>query len=642
MQQHGSLDTAGDLGLISARKRKLASALAVMLCALAPAAQAQNGADQIIVVGSRLADDGFGSANTIVRDSMAIERSVPSDTEQLLHGIPGVSLFRPGGAGGVSEVFVRGGEANFTAVYVDGVRLNDATNTRGGSFDFSLLPAFRVERLELAPGAMSAIYGADAMSGVIRIESRWPEVGELLARAEMGSEADWRVDAGTGIPLGASAELGLIVSASDAGDEIEGSRLDTSSVGARLTIGEDDAAWTVIAHFGERDRTSFPEVSGGPMLAVLRDLESSELEQSRFSINRGWQLADNWNSELTVSQARTEDDYQSPAIAPGVFDGQPAYTNVTDFKRTEVLFVNRLRLDSDVHAAFGVNLVDEDGSDDGVIDFGGPLPAAYTLDRNIRSLFAEIGRHFSGGVDAAIAIRADSSDKHDEVSGKIDIAKRFDGIDGRLWATAANGFKLPSFFALGNPLYGNPDLAPEQVESIELGFEQQASDSLNYGLSVFRHEYQDLVDFDFELFTSINRARVDIDGIQANASLAVNETLSITVDATRLSIEPGDGSSNLPRRPKQITGLTVDQQLDRGWSLVASVRHIGKRTISSIPTGTIEDGSYQLANLTLRKTPESGLSWWVAVDNAFDADYAHAPGFPAPGARLRLGAELAY
>lgn len=620
----------------------VAVAVSAVLCSAAGTASAQTSDDRVVVVGSRLAEDGFGSANTIVRDSATIERSVPGDAEQLLRNMPGVSLFRPGGAGGVSEVFVRGGEANFTAVYVDGVRLNDATNTRGGSFDFSLLPAFRLERLELAPGAMSAIYGADAMSGVIQIDSRWPAVGEILARAEFGSEGGWRAEFGTGVPLGANAELGMFASYSDAGDEIEGSRLDTSSVGTRLTIGEEDSAWTLIAHFTDRDRTSFPEVSGGPLLAVLRDLESSELEQSRFSINRGWQFSNRWSGDLTVSRAATEDNYQSPAIAPGVFDGQPAFTNVTDFKRSEVLFVSRANFNQDLHAAFGFNLVNEDGSDNGAIDFGGPVPAAYTLDRDIHSVFAEIGQHFGNGIDAGIAVRADSSDAHDEVSGKIDVAKRFDGIEGKLWATAATGFKLPSFFALGNPLYGNPNLAPEQVESIELGFEQQLADTVHYGVSVFRHEYQDLVDFDFELFTSINRARVDIDGIQAQASFAVSETLSVSFDATRLSIEPGDGSATLPRRPEQITGVSMDQQLNNGWSLTASLRNIGKRTISSIPTGTIEDDDYHLANLTLRKTAEAGMSWWIAVDNAFDADYAHAPGFPAPGARIRLGTELTY
>lgn len=597
--------------------------------------------DRIVVVGSRLAADGFGSGNIVVRDRAEIERSVPGDSEQLLSNIPGVSLFRPGGAGGVSEVFVRGGESNFTAVYVDGVRLNDTTNTRGGSFDFSTLPAFRVDRLELAPGAMSAIYGSDTMAGVILIETAWPERGELLARAEVGSESDWRADVGSTFALAGDSDLSLIGSAGDAGDEIEGATLESRSVGARLRTG-DGAGWTLVARLAERDRTSFPEVSGGPLLSVLREQETSETEQASFSAANGWSLSDDWTAELVISYAETEDDYRSPPIAPGVLDGQPAFTTVTDFSRTEVLFVNRIEIDPDLHVAFGLDHVIEDGRDDGTIDLGFIVPAAYELDRDISSLFAEAGRHFGGGVDLSAAVRADRARGDTEVSGKLDVSKRFDGIDGRLWASAANGFKLPSFFALGNPLYGNPDLRPEQVDSIELGFDQQASDRVNYGVSLFRNEYEDLVDFDFETFTSINRASVDIDGVQARIDVAVSDSTGISFSATDLSIETGEGELGLPRRPEKLATVAVDRVLEGGWSVTGRVRHVGQRTISSIPTGVIEDGSYEVVDVAVRKASDDGLSWWVALDNLLDEDYRHAPGFPAPGAHVRFGAQISY
>jgi vitamin B12 transporter len=604
---------------------------------------AQPEPDSIIVVGSRLATEGFGPRNVIARDRADIERSAPADTEQLLRGLPGVALFRPGGPGGVSEVFVRGGESNFTAVYVDGVRLNDTTNTRGGSFDFSLLPVMRVERIELAPGAMSSIYGSDTMAGVIRIETAWPDPDNWLASAELGSENDWRAALGTSWTLGDSAELSLIGSASDAGDEIEGASLDMNELGARLTLGRDrDLPWTLIARFAERDRTSFPEVSGGPSYAVLRELETSESEQVAFSATTGWELTAAWSAELTLSHAATEDDFRSPPIVPGILDGQPAFTTLTEFDRSEVLFVNRYRFSPALSAVFGIDLVREDGRDDGAIDLGAVLvPAAYRLDREIRSVFAEVGRDFGAGVTASLAVRADRAMGSSEVSSKLDLSKVLDVARGRVWISVGEGFKLPSFFALGNPLYGNPNLLPEQVDSIELGFEQRATESLSYNVSLFRNEYEDLIDFDFDTFTSINRARVDIDGIQGRLAIALTGSLAFTVDATVLSIETGTGSSTLPRRPERIAGIGFDHSFGRAWTLAGSVRYVDSRTISSIPTGTIEDGSFSITSLTLRRASDDGMAWWVTADNLFDADYMHAPGFPAPGARLRLGAEIA-
>jgi vitamin B12 transporter len=625
------------------RDRRARAVLAVLGTLAGGMIHAQPDDERIVVVGSRLAGDGFGPGNVSVRDRQDIERAAPGDAEQLLRRLPGVSLFRPGGAGGVSELFVRGGESNFTAVYIDGVRLNDTTNTRGGSFDFSTLPAFRVQRVELAPGAMSAIYGADAMAGVIRIETAWPAPGDISIQAEIGSESDWRAAAGSAFALGNGVELGLIGSVSDAGDEIEGSTLETAELGARLRLSRgDEAGWTLVARFVERDRMSFPEVSGGPIHAVLRELESSESRQASLSAGTSWRFTDDWTAELTLSRAETKDDFQSPPIAPGILDGQPAFSTTTDFSRTEVLFVNRYRISPALHAAFGVDLVAEDGRDDGSIDLGGLLlPAAYELDRDIRSAFVEIGRNFAAGVDTSIAIRADRTGARDEVSGKLNLSKEFTAIDGRIWVNAANGFKLPSFFALGNPLYGNPDLAPEQVESLEIGYAHQATERIGYGVSLFENRYEDLIDFDFETFTSVNRASVDVEGIQSSLTYAVSDSLTVSLDATFLSVETGEGST-LPRRPEKLAGITVERTLGQGWSVTGSVRHVGSRTISSIPTGIIEDGSYQLADLALRKDTDNGLAYWIAFDNLFDAEYMHAPGFPAPGARIRLGAEFVY
>ena len=616
-----------------------------LLTSAALQAQTEPDTDTVVVVGSRLGADEFVPRNVVVRGRESIETSMPGDAEQLLGRLPGVALFRPGGAGGVSEIFVRGGESNFTAVYLDGVRLNDATNTRGGSFDFSTLPAFRIDRIELAPGAMSAVYGADAMAGVIQIATAWPEAGDWLARAEIGSENDWRAGLGSTFAIGDKLSLGLIGMAGDGGDEIEGSTLETTELGARLLInpgdsGHDSGQWTLIGRFAERDRKSFPEVSGGPLYAVLRELEASESEQQSFSAATGWTFSEAWTAELTISRAETEEDFRSPPIAPGILDGQPAFSTETDFDRSEILFVNRYRIDETQQLAFGVDVVLEDGSDDGSIDVGILLPAAYQLDRDTRSLFGEFGKRFNAGFDLTFALRTDRTGDDRETSGKLGVSKALGSIDGRIWATAATGFKLPSFFALGNPLYGNPNLAPEQVESIEIGFEHAPAASLSYGFSTFANAYEDLIDFDFETFTSVNRASVDIDGAQAWFRWTVNEALTVLADATVLSIATGEGSTALPRRPEEMAGIRVERQFGEGWTAVGSLRHVGSRTLSSIPTGTIEDGSYRMADVAFRKSTEDGLSYWFALDNLFDANYVHAPGFPAPGTRVRVGAEV--
>ena len=101
----------------------------------------------------------------------------------------------------MSEIFLRGAESNFTAVFLDGIRMNDSSNTRGGAVDLSMLAAGELERLDIAMGAMSAIYGSDAMAGVIRMDSAYPDDGRATVYGEAGTVEDWRVGASASLPL---------------------------------------------------------------------------------------------------------------------------------------------------------------------------------------------------------------------------------------------------------------------------------------------------------------------------------------------------------------------------------------------------------------------------------------------------------
>jgi vitamin B12 transporter len=101
-----------------------------------------------------------------------------------LRDVGGVDIVRNGSFGATTSLFMRGGESDHTLVLVDGVQVNRA----GGGFDFSSLPIDNVERIEIVRGPASALYGSDAMSGVIQVVTRAgrgaPRVG---ARAETAS-----------------------------------------------------------------------------------------------------------------------------------------------------------------------------------------------------------------------------------------------------------------------------------------------------------------------------------------------------------------------------------------------------------------------------------------------------------------------
>lgn len=149
---------------------------AAMLVAGMSAAVAETGSRSlapVVVTGSRLAGGSLaaGAASTII-DRREIEARQPVDAIELLRQIPGMHIDVAGGRGAVSSLYTRGADPNFTTVLVNGVKLNDPSNSRGGSFDFSTLDLDNIERIEVMRGPFSAIHGSDALAGVVNIVTR--------------------------------------------------------------------------------------------------------------------------------------------------------------------------------------------------------------------------------------------------------------------------------------------------------------------------------------------------------------------------------------------------------------------------------------------------------------------------------------
>ena len=128
---------------------------------------------EIIVTGSRVAttaDDIAANITVLKREDFDVEK--PAKLSDILRRVAGLHVDQVGGRGGTGSLYMRGADPNYTLVLVDGVRVNDPTNARGGSFDFSALDVADVERVEIARGPYSAVYGGDALAGVINIVTR--------------------------------------------------------------------------------------------------------------------------------------------------------------------------------------------------------------------------------------------------------------------------------------------------------------------------------------------------------------------------------------------------------------------------------------------------------------------------------------
>jgi len=203
--------------------------------------------NEIVVTGSRVATDPANlAANVTVLERTDFDVEKPTQLADLLRRVAGVHIDQVGGRGGTGSLYLRGADPNYTLVLVDGVRVNDPTNARGGSFDFSTLDVADIERVEIARGPYSAVYGGDALAGVINIVTRHaPRERTGITLDATGGAYDTReLSLNAGGPLSSSKMGGgnwnFGASDSNQGAVVRGNHFDGQRVAGSLdtTLGE--------------------------------------------------------------------------------------------------------------------------------------------------------------------------------------------------------------------------------------------------------------------------------------------------------------------------------------------------------------------------------------------------------------------
>ncbi len=588
--------------------------------------------ESIVVTASRTGTAPAGALSVV--DGAQIERMQPSSLLEVLDEVAGVRAFSTGGAGGRSFLSIRGGEPNFTLVLLDGIKLNDPTNSRGGGFDFFMVDPALVERIEVARDSVSAVHGSDALSGAVNIRLRAPAAGarRLTVRAQAGSEGDSGL--GAGVEAG-WRDGGFLAAGSwyDSGGLTAGSSLERRQGLAQLRHRAGGYEARLLGLYGRSLRSAFPEDSGGPSLAVNRERErgNAELMAAGLSLRRMESAAIRPN--LSLSWSRQEDRSVTPAIAPGVLQGTPAITADSRFSRFEAIAdvaVGR----GPLVAVAGAAWLRESGRSDGTIDFGFPLPVRFDLVRTTRSAFAEASLRPGGGFGFNLAAR------YDDVAGG---RRRWTGRAAASWqplpggptlfARAGEGYKLPSFYALAHPLIGNPALRPERSRNLEAGVELTGRSGAFVRLALFDNRFRDLIDFDPATFTTVNRDRVRARGGELEGRWRPTGPLSL---AGALSLLDLDSPTPLRGRPRWQGSIRAAWQVSDPVELNAAVRFNSDFFDSSIPTGLVRADGHGEADLGVRWRLSEQFTLAAALRNVTGERYEDAVGFPSPGRVARV------
>jgi vitamin B12 transporter len=596
-------------------------------------------ADEVIVTGtySPVTSEQLASSVTVINQEQLQALSSHSLVDALRQ-VPSIWVEQQGGAGGLTAIALRGAEANHTLVLLDGVQLNDPTNTRGGAFDVNNINIDSVKRIEIIRGAQSAIYGSDALAGVIHIITLEPtKTAQQNFSATVGEDGYKTASIATS---GSVDNVGYAfkVQGKDGGDAIEGSTAKNQEVLAKLNWQADAHRIDFSYRYFDGEKTNFPEQSGGPLLAVLRDLDVSDFTDQNAALAWQWQVTSAWRSKVQASWFNREEDLTSP----GIVNALPATGSVTDFTRENVSWVNTIGDEKTLWANIGLETKHESGDSVGYVDYGFPMPTDFSLDRRINSSFININAYATPDFLIQASVRRDDADglsAKDSGQGGV----RYQINENWSWfANAGKGFKLPSFLALGHALIGNKDLRPELATTRDTGVEWSANNT-RINVSYFRNTYKDLIDFDNDLFTNVNRNLVDTRGTEVDVSWnSQDNQWQLGAHASYADI---DAESPLMGRPQVKAGANAMYVLNNHWQFNANYLWVDDRLAASRYTGdaVIETlDNYNRFDIGAKWTINTHVNINLRLENITDEEYLNDIGFPAVGRSGLVGVNVSF
>ena len=597
-------------------------------------------ADEIIVTGtySPITAEQIASSVTVINQEQLQALSSHSLVDALRQ-VPSIWVEEQGGAGGLTAIALRGAEANHTLVLLDGVQLNDPTNTRGGAFDVNNINIDSIKRIEIIRGAQSAIYGSDALAGVIHIitvePTRTAQHNLSVTTGEDGYKTASIATSGSVDQIGYAFK----VQSKDGGDAIEGSTAKNKEALAKLNWQADAHRIDFSYRYFDGEKTTFPEQSGGPLLAVGRDLDISDFTDQNAALAWQWQVKDAWRSKVQASWFNREENLTSP----GVVNAVPANSSVTNFTRENVSWVNTIGNEKSVWANIGLETKHESGDSIGYVDYGVLMPTDFSLDRRINSAFINVNTYATPDFLIQASVRRDHANglgARDSGQGGV----RYQINDNVSWfANAGKGFKLPSFLALGHGLIGNKNLKPEFSTTRDTGLEWSANNT-TINLTYFRNTYKDLIDFDNDLFTNVNRADIiDTRGVEVETHWhSQDNQWQLGAHASYADI---DAVNPLMGRPQVKAGANVVYVLNNHLQFNANYLWVDDRLAASRYTGValIETSdSYHRLDLGAKWTPNTHLNIYLRLENITDEEYENDIGFPAIGRTGFIGANLNF
>ena len=568
-----------------------------------------------------------------------IERQQPRMLSELLRRMAPLTIVRSAGG---SFIHLRGAESNFTGVFVDGVPLNDPTDSRGGSVDIDRISLSEVERIEILSATEAALLAPGQLAGAINIITRSPGNSRSSAVAEAGDEylaGRGRLTVSSGVSgAGLALDAYTLEDAPSANDrqqvtmQLNGNYVITPRIASRL----------MLRAGGVRQR-AYPEDSGGPELAVSGErVERRQRELLALGGLEG-EISHNREFLLQVSHLFLWGDEDSPVVAPGERDpfGIPATELESGFGRTLTTGRFQYTLGPATTLRAGVDASQERSSSESTIFFGDDaLPADFEERRYLLGTVLEASHEVSGSLSLRAGSRYDRYEGFRSELGPFALVSQRIGGSSTIWAGYSEASKPPSIYALSHPFVGNQELQLERGRTIE-GGARSAAGPLSYSVTLFRAVYSDAIDLDDgPPPLLVNRDRVTSRGADLALHVAVSESSACRASTSFARTEIADSDDELRHRPEWRASLTCAGRVSEPVEIGFSTYYTDSRYDSSVPTGRVPLAAYTQTDLFSSYRVTDSVTVRASIDNLFNDRYHELVGTRARGVFPRIGVEV--
>lgn len=644
--------------------------LALCSCLVSPAVWAEAVSDQeesgetkletMIVTAHRIPvtqPDVASSISTIERDLIDQRQSIFAT--DILRDLPGIAVSRISGFGSQTQVRIRGAEANHVLVMIDGIQANDPAGS--DEFDFSSLTTFDVERIEFVRGPQSALWGSDAVAGVINVTTRSGseplEAGGFLEAGSLATiHGGGRFSANSdrsGIDLSASYFNTDGNSAASAGGEDDG--YENTTLGLKYHWKPSDTTWL---GFSARHTDSTTEIDDIDFITGLPADADRESDDSLLllSLNGGLTtMGDRLEHRLRLTFL----DSDRIQLSAGRKESSTAAEKVGIYYQSTLRLGNPASADQH-HLTFAVDHEEEKFQQRGAASiFGDPNQdqemdnTGYVLEYLTRLL----------GFNLSASVRYDDNSDFDNITTyRLTSVYTLPSTETRLHASYGTGQKSPTFIErygfFSKQFIGNPDLAPEESKGFDIGIDQTLFNSrIQMDVTYFNEQLEDEIDgFVFDLstftFTADNLAGTSRrKGVEIEILGRLTEQLDATASYTYTDSQqpnPAGGKTREVRRPRHMAALNLNYKfVNERANVNLNLSYTGKQTDQFFPPPTfapqtIELDNYTLVDLTGSFELSNRVTLYARVENLFDEDYTNVIGFQTPGLGVYAGIRASF